>query len=205
MTSTAVKSRTGIAVVALVIVAGAFTLIFAHGLTQDPRSIPTPLIGQPAPAFTLMSLDGKEISLSDYAGRAVVLNFWSSWCVPCRDEADLLESIAQHFKGREVNVLGVNIQDEPEAAKKFVAEEGMTFPNVVDTDGRLSIAYGVYGVPETFFVDRSGRIADKITGPVSVENFRAGLEKLAPLASHGTGAEGSNPHSVSAPVHGKMP
>lgn len=173
-------SRAGITVAAVVLVAGIFTLIFAHGLTKDPRAIPTPLIGQPAPSFSLSTLDGKAVALADYLGRAVIVNFWSSWCVPCRDEVDLLEEIASQFKGRDIDVLGINIQDEPEAAKKFIAEEGMTFTNVVDADGRISIAYGVYGVPETFFVDKSGRIVDKITGPVTVESFRSALEKLVP-------------------------
>ncbi len=152
-----------------------FTLVglLAYGFRTDPRAIPSPLVRRPAPTFTLSLFEGTTVRLSDYRGKAVVLNFWASWCIPCREEAPLLEAAWQALKDRDVLFLGVNIQDTEPAAKAFLREFSVTFPNGHDAEGKIAIDYGVYGIPETFFIDRQGRITAKVVGALGPENLVA--------------------------------
>ena len=147
--------------------------LLAYGFRTDPRAIPSPLVGIRAPDFALPLFDGSTVRLSDYRGKAVVLNFWASWCIPCREEAPLLEAAWQALKNRDVVVLGVNIQDTQEAAKAFIRDFRQTFPNGRDATGKITIDYGVYGIPETFFIDRQGRITAKVIGPLGPETLVA--------------------------------
>ena len=143
--------------------------VLAYGFRTDPRAIPSPLVGTQAPDFVLPLFDGGAARLSDYRGKAVVLNFWASWCIPCREEAPLLEAAWRALKDRDVMFLGVNIQDSEEAASRFLREFSQTFPNGRDAAGKIAIDYGVYGIPETFFIDRQGRITAKVIGPLGPE------------------------------------
>lgn len=119
------------------------------------------------------------MSLQDYRGKVVVLNFWASWCYPaCYEEAPVLERGWRQYRERGVAVVGVDIQDTVEAAKKFIRTFDLTFPNAPDFTGTVSIGYGVYGVPETFFIDRRGRIRAKHVGAVTDEGFRTNVERL---------------------------
>ncbi|MDQ7851039.1 MAG: TlpA disulfide reductase family protein [Armatimonadota bacterium] len=120
----------------------------------------------PAPAFRLSTLEGRALDLVELRGRPVVLNFWASWCGPCREEAPLLERAWQTYRYRGLVVVGVNIQDLEADARRFIRENGITYPNVRDRDGRVNRAYGVTGVPETFFIDPVGRIVRKFPGAV---------------------------------------
>jgi cytochrome c biogenesis protein CcmG/thiol:disulfide interchange protein DsbE len=138
--------------------------LLAYGLTRDPRAIPTPLIGKPATPFTLTLFDGRQLSLEELRGQVVFLNFWASWCPPCRAEARTLEAAWQKYQDRDVVFLGVNIQDRQEAARGFLQEFGITYPNGRDDAGKIAIAYGVWGLPETFILDRDGRITYKHIG-----------------------------------------
>ena len=147
--------------------------LLGYGFFTDPRAIPSPLVARPAPHFTLSLFDGSTIQLGDYRGKAVVLNFWASWCIPCREEAPLLEAAWQALQERGVVFLGVNIQDNEEAAKAFLREFRLTFPNGRDAAGKIAIDYGVYGIPETFFIDREGRITAKVIGPLGAETLVA--------------------------------
>jgi cytochrome c biogenesis protein CcmG/thiol:disulfide interchange protein DsbE len=140
------------------------------GLGRDPRALPSPLVGRMAPPFTLPLFDGRALTSTDLRGKVVVLNFWASWCVPaCTDEAPQLQAIWDHYRDRKVVVVGINIQDLEKPARAFVQRFGQTFPVGMDPRGTLSIDYGVYGVPETFIVDRQGRAVYKHTGAVSEE------------------------------------
>ena len=153
--------------------------LLAYGFRVNPRDIPTPLIDRPAAAFALTSYAGEPVSLDAYRGRVVVVNFWASWCHPaCYEEAPVLERNWRAYRDRDVVVLGVDIQDRAEAAKKFIADFSLTFPNALDAAGRVSVDYGVYGVPETFFIDRRGRIRAKHVGAVTDEAFRRQVERL---------------------------
>ncbi len=152
--------------------------LLAYGLRGDPRSVPSPLVGTSAPEFSLPALGGGQAKLADFRGRVLVLNFWASWCVPCREEAPALEAMWQHYRDRGVAVIGVNIQDQEPAAREFMAATRTTFPNVVDARGLTSIAYGIYGVPETFVIDRAGRIRFKQIGAADVKALARELEPL---------------------------
>jgi len=145
--------------------------ILAYGFTKDPRNIPSPVVGRQAPDFELRLLDGTMARLSGYRGSVVFLNFWASWCPPCRAEAPLLEKAWRLFKAREVIFLGVSIQDTEEGARRFIEEFEITYPNGRDSQSRIAIDYGVYGIPETFFIDREGRITYKHIGALGVETL----------------------------------
>jgi cytochrome c biogenesis protein CcmG/thiol:disulfide interchange protein DsbE len=154
-------------------------ILLAYGFRTDPRAIPTPLLGKPAAPFTLKTFDGEEISLQALKGRVVVMNFWASWCYPaCYEEAPALERGWQAFKDRGVLLIGVNIQDKEEPARRFLAQFHHSFPNAPDPAGRVSVDYGVYGVPETFFIDRAGRIRFKHVGGVTDAIFKEQVERL---------------------------
>jgi len=153
--------------------------LLAYGFRVNPRDIPSPLVGRPAAPFVLRTFDGRDVSLASLRGRVVVLNFWASWCYPaCYEEAPALERSWRAYRDREVSVVGVAIQDQPDAARKFIADFSLSFPNAPDPDGKVSVDYGVYGVPETFFIDRAGRIRLKQTGAVGDDLFRSEVEKL---------------------------
>ena len=148
----------------------------------DPSRIPSALIGRPAPATVLPPLEGVTangaavpgLTPETLSGRVSVVNVWASWCVPCHDEAPLLLRLRQD--GR-FQLVGINYKDNAENARRFLGRYGNPFSAVgVDANGRASIDWGVYGVPETFVVGRDGRIAYKLIGPVTPENIEAVLK-----------------------------
>ena len=153
--------------------------LLAYGFRLNPRDIPSPLVGRPAAAFALTAYDGAPMELAALRGKVVVLNFWASWCYPaCYEEAPVLERGWRAYRDRGVVVLGVDIQDKEEAGRKFIREFNLTFPNAPDPAGKVSVDYGVYGVPETFFIDRQGAIRRKHVSAVTEQVFRDNVEKL---------------------------
>ncbi|MGH7321624.1 MAG: TlpA family protein disulfide reductase [Candidatus Rokuibacteriota bacterium] len=154
--------------------------LLLYGLVfTDARAIPSPLKGKPAASFTLTAFDGTTMSLAALRGKVVVLNFWASWCYPaCYEEAPILESGWRAYRDQGLVVLGVDIQDTEEKARRFIEQFGLTFPNVIDPTGKVSIDYGVYGVPETFVIDRRGVIRDKKVGAVTERYLRETVEPL---------------------------
>ena len=154
-------------------------VLLAYGFRLNPRDVPSPLVGRPAAAFALTTFDGAPLALEAQRGKVVVVNFWASWCYPaCYEEAPVLERNWRAYRDRGVVVLGVDIQDKEEAARKFIRDFNLTFPNARDTTGKVSVNYGVYGVPETFFIDRQGRIRAKHVGAVTDAVFRTHVERL---------------------------
>jgi cytochrome c biogenesis protein CcmG/thiol:disulfide interchange protein DsbE len=151
--------------------------LFAYGFSRDPRYISSPLVGRPAPDFQLTLLNGKKLALADLKGRVVVLNFWASWCLPCREEAAGLEESWRKSRGREVLFLGVSIQDREENAVAFTREFDVTYPLGRDLSGKISIDYGVWGIPETFFIDTLGRITYKHVGAITPATLLAKLDE----------------------------
>ena len=132
----------------------------------------------PAPAFTLPDLTGDgELSLEAYRGKVVVVNFWASWCAPCRDEAPLLEEAWRRHRDRGVVVLGVDARDLIADGQAFLREFGITYPNGYDGPGRIYDAYGLAGVPETYFVDREGRVVHLVSGPLTEASIDEGIRK----------------------------
>ncbi|GJL67201.1 MAG: thiol:disulfide interchange protein [Nitrospirales bacterium] len=142
--------------------------LFYQGLWGDPRSIPTVLIGTEAPTFTGPDVEsGKAISLEQYKGKVVLLNFWASWCYECKVEHKDILRLHQQFKDHpDFVMLGINYQDELPDAKQYLKTYGSTFQHVRDIKGTLAIDYGVYGVPETFVIDQQGVIRHKWVGPI---------------------------------------
>jgi cytochrome c biogenesis protein CcmG/thiol:disulfide interchange protein DsbE len=144
----------------------AFLLV---GLNLNPRKIPSPLIGKPAPVFKLRQLHEPEIILEskDNLGKVWLLNVWASWCASCRDEHPLLVQLA---KADVVPIYGLNYKDKRDLAIQWLDQLGDPYTkSVMDTEGRVGIEYGVYGVPETYVIDKSGVIQYKQIGPVTVD------------------------------------
>ncbi len=154
-------------------------VLLAYGFRTDPRAIPSPLVGKRAAPFAIQLFDGGQLSLEGLRGKVVVLNFWASWCYPaCYEEAPVLEGGWKEYRDRDVVVVGVDIQDTEEAARRFIRQFSLTFPNGPDPTGKISVDYGVYGVPETFFIDRKSMIRKKHVGAVTEKVFREEVEKL---------------------------
>ncbi len=123
------------------------------------------LIGQTAPDFTLKDVSGQKISLSQYRGKVVILNFWATWCPPCREEMPSMEALYQKYKERGLVILAVNVDDNGETAvKKFLHKTPYSFPIVLDTDNVSQHVYGVFRFPESFIIDREGTVVEKIIG-----------------------------------------
>jgi cytochrome c biogenesis protein CcmG/thiol:disulfide interchange protein DsbE len=153
--------------------------LFAYGLTRDLRAFPSPLIGREAPAFTLPLFNGDTFALEAHRGQVVVLNVWASWCIPaCYNEGPALEAAWQRYRQRGVLFVGVNYQDRDPAAREFLSRFGHTFPNGPDAGSRVAIAYGVRGVPETFFIDREGRLAYRHVGEITLEALVQQIERV---------------------------
>jgi cytochrome c biogenesis protein CcmG/thiol:disulfide interchange protein DsbE len=151
--------------------------VLVFNLGRDPHSVRSPLVGRPAPDFALPAVSGGPVvSLGDLRGKPVVLNFWATWCVPCYQEHPALTSAARSL-GDDVQFLGVVYDDEEARVREFLRERGSTYPSLLDPGGRTAIAYGVYGVPETYFIDPAGRIAEKYVGPLDPPTIAALLHK----------------------------
>ncbi len=166
--------------VALTVVGiGGVVALLAYGFTTDPRAIPSTLTGKAAPDFSLTLFDGRTVRLSDFRGKVVFLNFWASWCPPCRAEARLLEQAWQRHKDQGIVFLGVDMQDTEEAARGFIREFGVTYMNGRDPNNRIAIDYGVYGIPETFFIDKDGQITYKHIGALGWQTIVAKLDDAA--------------------------
>ncbi len=157
---------------------GVLALFLAAGLKLDPKEVPSPLIGKPAPAFKLARLDdpAATISRDDLLGKVWMLNVWASWCVACREEHPALVAFARR---KLVPIYGLNYKDDREAALTWLARLGNPYAaSIADTDGRVGIDFGVYGVPETFVIDRQGVVRFKHIGPLTPELIRERIEPL---------------------------
>jgi cytochrome c biogenesis protein CcmG, thiol:disulfide interchange protein DsbE len=179
---TSPRSRRWLVALPLVVflaLAGLFLLRLYGG---DPSKIPSALIGRPAPQTALPALEGlvrdgtqvPGLDPSAFRGKVSVVNVWASWCVPCHDEAPLFTQLA---RDKRLQLVGINYKDTPDNARRFLGRYGNPFGIVgVDGNGRASIEWGVYGVPETFVIGREGTILYKMVGPVTAENLDSVLK-----------------------------
>jgi cytochrome c biogenesis protein CcmG/thiol:disulfide interchange protein DsbE len=163
--------------------------LFAYGFTRDPAKIPSPLPGHQAPPFTLAVLapgadslarfSGDTLRLSDLRGKVVVVNFFASWCLPCRSEHAALSEAARYYGGKPTQFIGVLYNDAPEAGLRWIAEMGgMAYPAATDVESHTAIDYGLYGVPETFIIDPKGRVAHKELGPITGPILRRVIDSV---------------------------
>ncbi len=171
------RQRRLLRLVPVLLLPAAFVAVLWYALGIEPAA-PSPLEGRVAPPFTLRLFDGGAVSLEALRGQVVLVNFWASWCVPCRQEAPYLEAAWRAYRARGFVLVGVNVWDAETDARAYIREFGHTFPNGMDRSGAIAIAYGVRGVPESFFIDRAGRIARRHVGPLTPERIRALVEPL---------------------------
>lgn len=158
------KARRLAVAVAILLPAVAVVALLSYGFGREPRYIESPMLGRPAPGFMLTLFDGRTLRLADLRGKVVFLNFWASWCPPCRAEAPELEATWRLLREQGVVFLGVNTQDEEPRARAFLEEFGISYPNGRDAGGRIAIDYGVWGLPEAYVIDAEGRITYKHIG-----------------------------------------
>jgi cytochrome c biogenesis protein CcmG, thiol:disulfide interchange protein DsbE len=168
-------------IVAVVVIAGlcaGLVWVLGRGFGQNPHAVPFNLQGKPAPAFTLKSLDGaEEYSLEKLRGKAVVINFWATWCQPCKLEHPVLDWGANELKEQAV-FLGVINGDTEENARAFIQKYGSAYPQLVDPNSSMSVDYGIAGVPETYFIDKAGIIRHKHIGPIDPQTLVAQVRAL---------------------------
>lgn len=166
---------------AIVIALVVLVAVLAMGFRRDPRDIRTGTIGDPAPAFDLERLDAPgRVRLEDLKGKVVVVNFFASWCVPCKEEAPHLIRVWERYRTSDVAFVGIAYQDEPAAARDFHSRMGQTWPIALDDRSSTAFGFGVFGVPETFFVGPDGVIRGRHIGPIDEATLIRGIEALRP-------------------------
>lgn len=160
-----------------VAITAALVAVLFLGLGRDPQQIQSPLVGRAAPAFALKEVgSGRTIDLAALRGKPAVINFWATWCMPCYQEHPVLVDNAR-LLGSQVQFVGVVFNDDEASISKFLRERGSAYPTLLDAQGKTAIAYGVGGVPESFFLDRDGVIVAKFSGPMTTDVLQANLSK----------------------------
>lgn len=170
--------------VAVLLTVTSLVFLMGFGLTRNDDYLPSPLVGEPAPAFSLEVLDeDRRVSLDDLKGRPVVVNFWASWCLACIEEHPVLIRAWQRYRDRGVEMVGIVYQDTPENARQYIEKHGGGWTQLLDPKSRAAIDFGVYGVPETFFIGVGGTIIHKHLGPVTDSLMTDQIESMLAGAS----------------------
>jgi cytochrome c biogenesis protein CcmG/thiol:disulfide interchange protein DsbE len=149
--------------------------LLGYALIEQPTK--PPQVGSPVPDFQLTALDGSQIDLGAHQGQVVVINFFASWCDPCRQEAADLEQTWREYQGQEVQFFGLAHKDADSKAQAFLKQFDVTYPSAVDPGNRIARAYGVTGVPETFIVDAHGQLIRHFLGPITSEQLSQEIDK----------------------------
>ncbi len=172
----------------LLVVLAAVIALFGWALTRpaSDQALASPLVGRMAPTFAIpLYAADSSVSLAALRGRPVIVNFWASWCLSCRDEAAVLEAGWQAH-GPDVAFLGIAVDDQAAAARSFIARYGKTYYLGLDLDGTIAVDYGLFGVPETFFIGRDGRILAKHVGPLTTEDLERRIAEIEEGVVSGT-------------------
>jgi cytochrome c biogenesis protein CcmG, thiol:disulfide interchange protein DsbE len=166
-------------VVALGLTLALLTALFGFGLTRDPNAKASAVVGKLAPAFALRTIDGSRmVSLADLRGQVVVMNFWASWCAECKVEESALKAAWDRYRDQGVVMVGVSFEDAASAASGYAEEEGSDWPLLSDPGSAVALLYGVTGPPETFIIDRQGRVVFHKASPVSYADLTDHIEPL---------------------------
>ncbi len=161
----------------IVLITGIVLVAVVFGVALGRRNLSQPTSG-PAPDFNLTTFDGEQFRLFEQRGKVVVINFWASWCIPCRDEAPILQSVWERYRDQGVVLVGVAYLDSDQDSRAFIEEFGITYPNGPDTGTRISRDYRIQGVPETFVVDQNGHIVEFIIAPVQPGQLDTILDRI---------------------------
>ncbi len=165
---------------------------FWNGLSgKGDFQTPSHLVGKPAPEFALESFSGEKVKLSDFRGKTLLVNFWASWCHPCREEAPALERTYMSLSENQVEFIGINIMDDRKSAEEYIKSFGGSFVNIYDPENRVHLDYGVGGVPETFFVNPEGIITGKHRGPLTEKMIMSYIKDA--IAYNGQSRRTENP------------
>jgi cytochrome c biogenesis protein CcmG/thiol:disulfide interchange protein DsbE len=182
VTSQTAPARQGLGRYLPALIAVVLIALLAFGLTrprQGNAGEGTPMAGKPAPDFALKTLEGGNLTLSQFKGRPVLINFWASWCIPCKDEAPILAQTAIDYADEGLVIIGIAYQDTEDAARAFRDQYRMGFPVALDSrEKSTAVQYGMTGVPESYFVDREGNIVAKIAGAMRASQLKTNLEKI---------------------------
>jgi cytochrome c biogenesis protein CcmG/thiol:disulfide interchange protein DsbE len=174
--------RKSVLTIAALVIAGFLGLLVWGLLNKQPITglSGITMVNRAAPDFILTTFKGTTISLQDLRGKPVVINFWASWCPPCRIEAPLIERTWRAYKDRDLIFLGINIQDRKQDALNYIREFAITYPNGPDPTGEISIDYGVSGLPVTFFVSRDGKVVRRWVGAIEKSVLINSIEEIMP-------------------------
>ncbi len=183
------KLKAAVIFLLAMLIAG-FTIFLAIGVmgttTATSRS-GKELVGKKAPSFVAPKVGGQLVSLENYKNKPLVLNFWASWCPPCRDETPGMERIWRKYEDQGVVILGINVQDGEKEAERYISEFGVTFSNALDLDGSITVDYGVTGLPVTFFIDNDSVVIGRWVGSISEDRLDNWVSNL--LFSTGAAVE----------------
>ncbi|MCC6611878.1 MAG: TlpA family protein disulfide reductase [Anaerolineae bacterium] len=171
------RSRRSFGLSSILLIVGIVLAMTVFGIALAQRNLSQPTSG-PAPDFTMTTFDGSPFRLSDQRGKVVIVNFWASWCIPCRDEAPILQSLWERYRDQGVVLVGVAYLDSDQGSRAFIVEFGITYPNGPDLRTEISQAYRIQGVPETFVVDQNGDIVHFIIAPVQPGQLDAIVAEL---------------------------